>query len=152
MFARSWIFGRLVLPVVLAALTPLLHVFWPRNQELQLLPVFIPYVAAVFNLALSSAQRPRMKPRDNSKPYDRAIWAWHALEGLACLLLMVFEAVVAGCLSDAFFGVAVLCGAILYVPYVGASFIARHYLLRAYEILAMRVDAGEELIETGGQL
>jgi hypothetical protein len=106
---------------------------------LKLLPVVLPFFVAVLNLAASSTERPAVAPQPpRDKPFHSALRAWHALDGLACLVLMLFEAISAVILSagrDAALGLVCAIPA-LFIPYVLVALAARRFLLRAYTILA----------------
>ncbi len=138
MVTKWWIIFRMILPLVLAASTRLLHIFWPHNQELQLLPVFLPCLVAVFNLYFSSLDRPKLEPREPNKEFQRCLSFWHGLDGLACFILMLFEAITAVGMSENKVGMLGLLFTIpfFFVPYCLIALEARRRLLRCYEILA----------------
>jgi hypothetical protein len=145
MLTKRWIFFRMLLPLVLASSTRLLDVWFRHNVQLELVPVVLPFLAAVINLYTSQFERPRIAPRGPQEEFRRRVAAWHALDGLGCLILMIFEAMSAIMVSNNQIGLIGLLVTIpvLFGPYVLVALWARSNLLRSYEILAADIVNGQ---------
>ncbi len=131
----------------MACCSPLFHIFWPHSEVAELVPFFIPFLAAVFNLAISSLERPHAAPQPPVKSFTRKVNAWHALDGFSILLLMLFEASTAVVLSVkeiGWMGLGITVP-LFFLPYALILLAARWFLLDAYTILAQQALAGSEL-------
>jgi hypothetical protein len=138
MLTKRWVFFRVLWPLILATSTRLVHVWFPHNVQADLAPVLLPFLVAVIHLYASSFDRPRIAPRESVQEFNRKVTIWHACDGLACLMLMLFEAISAIGISMDQIGLLALLATIplLFGPYVLVTWWARANLLGSYEILA----------------
>lgn len=144
----NWIVTRIVIPLIVAASTPF-YVDAVRGNPngLEMLPFFLPCLVVILHIGLGAQARPKALPVRNRERFDQSLAAWHGLDVISCVLLMVFEMTMAVMLTNGHLIEACLWGSAIFLPYLLLSVAARRRLIVAYEILATEVVEGRELVE-----